>query len=133
MALFLQKSEDSDLWIFNNERAVVKVSLSVNRFWIAVIVIIVRNGGKYYIVGVEIAERLYETTIIDKNGDVVGKRMRSANSHTVFVKLMDAVKKLDASAEFCTETTETSNLFSGGGVVEKKAVLGVFGLSGGWR
>ena len=58
-----------------------------------------------YIVGIDIAKRFHEAAIIDRNGKVVVKRIRFANSHAGFVKLMDAVKKLDASAEFGMEAT----------------------------
>ena len=53
-----------------------------------------------YIVGIDIAKRFHEAAIIDSSGNVVVKRIRFANSHSGFLKLMDAVKKLDASAEF---------------------------------
>ena len=49
-----------------------------------------------YIVGIDIAKRFHEAAIIDRAGNVVVKRIRFANSHAGFVKLMDAVRKLDA-------------------------------------
>ena len=58
-----------------------------------------------YIVGIDIAKRFHEAAIIDRNGKVVVKRIRFANSHTGFLKLMDAVRKLDAPAEFGMEAT----------------------------
>lgn len=51
-----------------------------------------------YIVDIDIAKRFHETAIIDRNGNVVVKRIRFANSHAGFLKLMDTVRKLDASA-----------------------------------
>ncbi len=58
-----------------------------------------------YIVGIDIAKRFHEAAIIDRNGKVVVKRIRFANSHTGFLSLMEAVRKLDASAEFGMEAT----------------------------
>ncbi|MBQ7454119.1 MAG: transposase, partial [Selenomonadaceae bacterium] len=58
-----------------------------------------------YIVGIDIAKRFQEAAIIDKAGNVVVKRIKFANSHTGFLKLMDAVRKLDAPAEFGMEAT----------------------------
>ncbi|MBQ6131771.1 MAG: transposase [Selenomonadaceae bacterium] len=49
-----------------------------------------------YIVGIDIAKRFHEATIIDKAGKVVVKRICFANSHAGFLKLTEAVKKLDA-------------------------------------
>lgn len=58
-----------------------------------------------YIVGIDIAKRFHEAAIIDRTGKVVVKRIRFANSHAGFLKLMEAVKKLDAPAEFGMEAT----------------------------
>ena len=58
-----------------------------------------------YIVGIDIAKRFHEAAIIDKAGNVVVKRIKFANSHTGFLKLMDAVRKLDSYAEFGMEAT----------------------------
>ena len=58
-----------------------------------------------YIVGIDIAKRFHEATIIDKAGKVVFKRIRFANSHAGFLKLMEAIRKLDAPAEFGMEAT----------------------------
>ena len=58
-----------------------------------------------YIVGIDIAKRFHEAAIIDKAGKVIVKRIRFANSHTGFLSLMDAVRKLDAPAEFGMEAT----------------------------
>ena len=58
-----------------------------------------------YIVGIDIAKRFHEAAIIDRNGKVVVKRIRFANSHSGFLKLMDEVRKLDATAEFGMEAT----------------------------
>ena len=58
-----------------------------------------------YIVGIDIAKRFHEAAIIDKSGKVIVKRIRFANSHSGFLKLMDAVRKLDAPAEFGMEAT----------------------------
>ena len=58
-----------------------------------------------YIVGIDIAKRFHEAAIIDRNGKIVVKRIRFANSHAGFLKLMDAVKKLDAPTEFGMEAT----------------------------
>ena len=58
-----------------------------------------------YIVGIDIAKRFHEAAIIDSNGKVIVKRIRFANSHTGFLKLMEAVKKLDAPTEFGMEAT----------------------------
>ena len=58
-----------------------------------------------YIVGIDIAKRFHEATIIDKAGKVVVKRIRFANSHAGFLKLMEAVRKVSASAEFGMEAT----------------------------
>ena len=58
-----------------------------------------------YIVGIDIAKRFHEAAIIDSSGNVVVKRIRFANSHDGFLKFMDAVKKLDAPAEFGMEAT----------------------------
>ena len=55
-----------------------------------------------YIVCIDIAKRFHEAAIIDKAGKIVVKRIRFANSHSGFLKLMDAVKKLDALADFVT-------------------------------
>ena len=49
-----------------------------------------------YIVGIDIAKRFHEAAIIDSSGKVIVKRIRFANSHSGFLKLMDAVRKLDA-------------------------------------
>ena len=49
-----------------------------------------------YIVGIDIAKRFHEAAIIDSSGKVIIKRIRFANSHTGFLKLMEAVRKLDA-------------------------------------
>ena len=57
-----------------------------------------------YIVG--IAKRFHEAAIINRAGKVVVKRIRFANSHSGFLKLMEAVRKLDAPAEFGIEATE---------------------------
>ena len=56
-----------------------------------------------YIVSIDIAKRFHEAAIIDRVGNIIVKRIRFANSHTGFLKLMDAVRKLDASAEFGME------------------------------
>ena len=53
-----------------------------------------------YIVGIDIAKRFHEAAIIDSSGKVIVKRIRFANSHSGFLKLMDAVRKLDVPAEF---------------------------------
>ena len=58
-----------------------------------------------YIVGIDIAKRFHEAAIIDSSGKIIVKRIRFTNSHTGFLKLMDAVKKLDAPAEFGMEAT----------------------------
>ncbi|MBR6711915.1 MAG: transposase [Selenomonadaceae bacterium] len=58
-----------------------------------------------YIVGIDITKRFHEAAIIDSSGKVIVKRIRFANSHSGFLKLMDAVRKLDASAEFGMEAT----------------------------
>ena len=58
-----------------------------------------------YIVGIDIAKRFHEATIIDKAGKVVFKRIRFANSHAGFLKRMEAIRKLDAPAEFGMEAT----------------------------
>ena len=58
-----------------------------------------------YIVGIDIAKRFHEAAIIDRNGNVVVKRIKFANSHAGFVKLMEAVRKLDAPVEFGMEAT----------------------------
>ena len=58
-----------------------------------------------YIVGIDIAKRFYEADIIDKAGKIVVKRIRFENSHSDFLKLMDAVRKLDAPVEFGMEAT----------------------------
>ena len=58
-----------------------------------------------YIVGIDIAKRFHEAAIIDKTGNVVVKRIKFANSHAGFLKLMDAVRKLDAPVEFGMEAT----------------------------
>ena len=58
-----------------------------------------------YIVGIDIAKRFHEAAIIDKTGKIVVKRIRFANSHSGFLKLMEAVRKLDAPAEFGMEAT----------------------------
>ena len=50
-----------------------------------------------YIVGIDIAKRFHEAAIIDSSGKVIVKRIRFANSHSGFLKLMDAVRKLDAA------------------------------------
>ena len=52
-----------------------------------------------YIVGIDIAKRFHEAAIIDRNGNVVVKRIKFANSHAGFVKLMEAVRKLDAPVD----------------------------------
>ena len=81
----LFESEDSDRRIFNNEPAEALSS--------------------YLQTGFDIAKRFHEAAIIDRAGKVVVKRIRFANSHAGFLKLMDAVKKLDAPAEFGMEAT----------------------------
>ena len=58
-----------------------------------------------YIVGIDIAKHFHEAAIIDSNGKVIVKRIRFANSHDGCLKLMDAVRKLDAPAEFGMEAT----------------------------
>ena len=58
-----------------------------------------------YIVGIDIAKRFHEAAIIDRAGKVIVKRIRFANSHSGFLKLMEAVRKLDAPAEFGMEAT----------------------------
>ena len=58
-----------------------------------------------YIVCIDIAKRFHEAAIIDKAGKIVVKRIRFANSHSGFLKLMDAVRKLDAPIEFGMEAT----------------------------
>ena len=58
-----------------------------------------------YIVGIDIAKRFHEAAIIDKAGKVIVKRIRFANSHAGFLKLMEAVRKLDAPTEFGMEAT----------------------------
>lgn len=58
-----------------------------------------------YIVGIEIAKRFHEAAIIDRAGNVVVKRIRFVNSHSGFLKLMEAVRKLNVSAEFGMEAT----------------------------
>ncbi|MBR4641216.1 MAG: transposase, partial [Selenomonadaceae bacterium] len=45
-----------------------------------------------YIVGIDIAKRFHEAAIIDSSGKVIIKRIRFANSHTGFLKLMEAVR-----------------------------------------
>ena len=59
-----------------------------------------------YIVGIDIAKRFHEAAIIDRAGKIVVKRIKFANSHAGFVKLMDAVRKLDAPAEFGMEGSD---------------------------
>jgi len=49
-----------------------------------------------YIVGIDIAKRFHEAAIIDSSGKIIVKQIRFANSHTGFLKLMEAVRKLDA-------------------------------------
>ena len=58
-----------------------------------------------YIVGIDIAKRFHEAAIIDSSGKLIVKRIRFANSHAGFLKLMEAVRKLDAPAEFGIEAT----------------------------
>ncbi|MBQ6297611.1 MAG: IS110 family transposase [Selenomonadaceae bacterium] len=58
-----------------------------------------------YIVGIDIAKRFHEAAIIDRAGNVVVKRIRFANSHSGFLKLMEAVRKLNVTAEFGMEAT----------------------------
>ena len=58
-----------------------------------------------YIVGIDIAKRFHEAAIIDSSGKIFVKRIRFANSHTGFFSLMEAVRKLDAPAEFGMEAT----------------------------
>ena len=58
-----------------------------------------------YIVGIDIAKRFHEAAIINSSGKVIVKRIRFANSHAGFLKLMDAVRKLDAPAEFGMDAT----------------------------
>ena len=58
-----------------------------------------------YIVGIDIAKRFHEAAIIDSSGKIVVKRIRFANSHNGFLSFMDAVRKLDKSAEFGMEAT----------------------------
>lgn len=58
-----------------------------------------------YIVGIDIAKRFHEAAIIDRAGKVIVKRIRFANSHAGFIKLMEAIRKLDAPAEFGMEAT----------------------------
>ena len=58
-----------------------------------------------YIVGIDIAKRFHEAAIINSSGKIIVKRIRFANSHAGFIKLMDAVRKLDAPAEFGMEAT----------------------------
>ena len=58
-----------------------------------------------YIVGIDIAKRFHEAAIIDRAGNVIVKRIRFANSHVGFLKLMDAVKKLDASVRHGSDRT----------------------------
>lgn len=58
-----------------------------------------------YIVGIDIAKRFHEAAIIDRLGNVIVKRIRFANSHGGFLKLMDAVRKLNAPVEFGMEAT----------------------------
>ena len=53
-----------------------------------------------YIVGIDIAKRFHEAAIIDKSGKVIVKRIRFASSHSGFLSLMDAVRKLNAPAEY---------------------------------
>ena len=49
-----------------------------------------------YRVGIDIAKRFHEAAIIDSSGKIIVKRIRFANSHTGFLSLMEAVRKLDA-------------------------------------
>ena len=58
-----------------------------------------------YFVGIDIAKRFHETTIIDEQGKVVVKRIKFQNSHLGFCKFMDAVRKLNQSVEFAMEAT----------------------------
>ena len=58
-----------------------------------------------YIVGIDIAKRFHEAAIIDSSGKIIVKRIRFTNSHTGFLSLMEAVRKLDAPAEFGMEAT----------------------------
>ena len=68
---------------------------------------IVRKGVKYvHCRYLDIAKRFHEASIIDQVGNVVVKRIHLANSHSGFLKLMEAVGKLDAPAEFSIEATE---------------------------
>ena len=63
------------------------------------------HKSPYLQTGFDIAKRFHEAAIIDRAGKVVVKRIRFANSHAGFLKLMDAVKKLDAPIEFGMEAT----------------------------
>ena len=62
-----------------------------------------------YIVGIDIAKRFHEAAIIDRNGNVVVKRIRFANSHAGFLKLMNEVRKLDAHLRQAGQTVHVIN------------------------
>ena len=49
--------------------------------------------------------RFHEAAIIEQAGKVIVKRIKFANSHAGFLKLMEAVRKLDAPAELGMEAT----------------------------
>lgn len=46
-----------------------------------------------YIVGIDIGKRHHEASIIDGQGNLLGKSLRFANSHTGFNKLLEVIRK----------------------------------------
>jgi len=108
-AVHFVKSEDSDLRFFNYEPDIVIQIISkqvLSRKSQSV-----RKGGMY-IVDIDIAKRFHEAAIIDSSGKIIVKRIRFTNSHTGFLKLMDAVRKLNAPAEFGMEATRHYQMLS---------------------
>lgn len=52
-----------------------------------------------YIVGIDIGKRHHEASIIDEKGNLQGKSLRFANSHTGFNKLLEMVRKAACGAD----------------------------------
>jgi len=52
-----------------------------------------------YIIGIDIGKRHHEATFIDSLGNVQGKSLRFANSHTGFNKLLELVRKIAGKKE----------------------------------
>ena len=52
-----------------------------------------------YIVGIDVVKKFHEATIIDRKGKAIIKRIRFANSHNGFLKLIDAIRKFGAPAK----------------------------------